>query len=464
MMRHISRRRILQATAFTLAVPRLALAQDEYAGQYVDAKKVSSHLLGPGNTATDHWRLTTSHESKGHDLAILRARQGEEVRFRLSNHLEEAVWLHFFGVRGPSDMMTLQLLPGDGNSVEAVFTPPDAGTFWFGPALKASKQRALGLYGLLIVDEAQPTVRYADQVLVFEDWKLDDSGKIIEGFGDIEQAAGEGRMGNWRTVNGRLKPRFKLDASKPARLRLFNAANARDLKILFKGATLVLLSLDGQPVKPSEITFSDIVLAPGQRADVLVKDAIAEVPVSLDLGDDSLDVAFLEVPRATLNMVAGSETLPGNPLPVVDPAAEPRSIELMIEGGLKGGLKSAKIGDQQLELRALLEKGVAWAVNGIVGPSATSVFEAKSGEVLRLVIFNKTKFPQPLHVHGHVWHVLEEGSETMENQSWRDTVVVPPQTVTKLAMVTGTEGTWAIQSLVAERSDSGLFATFKVVA
>jgi FtsP/CotA-like multicopper oxidase with cupredoxin domain len=245
---------------------------------------------------------------------------------------------------------------------------------------------------------------------------------------------------------------------------LFNAANARDLKILFKGATLVLLSLDGQPVKPSEITFSDIVLAPGQRADVLVKDAIAEVPVSLDLGEDSLDVAFLEVPRATLGTVAGSETLPGNPLPMVDAAEQPRSIEVMIEGGLKGGLKSAKVGDQQLELRALLERGVAWAVNGVVGPSSTSLFEAKPGEVLRLVFFNKTKFAQPLHVHGHVWHVLEEGDQTMENQSWRDTVVVPPQTVTKLAMVAATEGTWAIQSLVAERSDSGLFATFKVVA
>jgi FtsP/CotA-like multicopper oxidase with cupredoxin domain len=463
MVRHISRRSILQAAAFSLAAPRLVFAQEEYSGQYIDAKKVSSPLLGSGGASTEHWRLTTNHESKGHGISILRAKQGQEVRIRLMNHLDENVWLHFFGVRGPSDMMSVNMEPGDGNSVEVVFTPPDAGTFWFGPALKASKQRAMGLYGLLIVDEALPTVSSFEQPMIFEDWKLDDSGKIVQGFGDIEQAAGEGRIGNWMTVNGRLKPRIKLAADKPARLRLFNAANARDLKIMFKGATLVLLALDGQPVKPSEITFSDITLAPGQRADVLVKDAIAEVPVMIDLGEDSLEAAFLEVPRASLKSVAGSTALPGNPVPVVDPADAVRSIELMIEGGLKGGLKSAKVGDQQLDLRGLLEKGVAWAVNGVVGPSATALFEAKPGEVLILVIFNRTRFAQPLHVHGHVWHLLEEGSQVMENQSWRDTAVVPPQTVSKLAMVAGTEGTWAIQSLVAERGDSGLFATFKIV-
>ncbi len=459
MVRHITRRRFVQAAAFGLAAPRLALAGDDYSGQFIDAKKVSSQLLGTGSAATDHWRLATSHESMGHGLSILRAKQGQEVRFRLMNHLDEDVWLHFFGVRGPSDMMSVNMAAD--NTLEVVFTPPDAGTFWFGPTLKASKQRAMGLYGLLIVDEAEP-LGFTDQSLIFEDWKLDDKGKIVGGFDDIEQAAGEGRLGNWMTVNGRLKPHYKLAADKPARLRLFNAANARDLKIQFKGATLELLSLDGQPVKASGDGFSDMTLAPGQRADVLVKDAIAEVPVTVDLGEDSLEVVFLEVPKAR-SQGAGI-ALPGNPLPVVDPAAVARSIEIMIEGGLKGGLKSAKVGDQQLDLRGLLEKGVAWAVNGVVGPSATSLFEVKVGEVLILVIFNRTQFDQPLHVHGHVWHVLAQGGVVQENQSWRDTVVVPPQSVTQLAMVAGPEGTWAIQSLVAERSDSGLFATFKVVA
>jgi FtsP/CotA-like multicopper oxidase with cupredoxin domain len=117
-----------------------------------------------------------------------------------------------------------------------------------------------------------------------------------------------------------------------------------------------------------------------------------------------------------------------------------------------------------LDLRGLLEKGVAWAVNGVVGPSENSLFEAKAGDVLILVIFNKTHFAQPLHVHGHVWHLLEEGGVTMDNQSWRDSAVVPQMTVSKFAMVAASEGTWAIQSLVAERCDSGLFATFKITA
>ena len=382
------------------------------------------------------------------------------MRYRLSNELDERVLLHFFGVRGPSEQMTVLLEPGPGNSLEVVFAPPDAGTFWFGPMLNASKQRAMGLYGLLIVDESQPA-SFADQLLIFEEWKLGDDGKIAQGFGDIETAAGDGRQGNWHTVNGRLKPRLQLDASRPARLRLFNAANARDAKIQFKGATLVLLALDGQPVKPSELTFSDITLAPGQRADVSIKDAEAEVAVSLNLADDALDVAFLEVPPGAVRPF-GNEGLAGNPLPVVDPAAVPRMIDVVLEGGLKGGLKSAKVAGAETDLRSLLEKGIAWAINGVAGPSDTPLFEAKSGEVLILAISNKTKFAQPLHVHGHVWHLLEEAGQTVEGGAWRDTAVISADSNVKLAMVAGSPGVWAIQSLVAERCDSGLIATFKV--
>ncbi len=464
MVRHITRRRVLQGAALAVALPRGAVAQDAYSGQFIEARKVSSRLLGAGSPATDHWRLATTHESLGHELAILRAKQGQELRLRLINTLDENVWLHFFGVRGPSDMMTVNMEAGSSDAAEVVFTPPDAGTFWFGPTLNASRQRAMGLYGLLIVDEAMPQTTYFDQPLVFEDWMLGDDGKLKQGFGDIEAAAGEGRQGNWHTVNGRLKPRLKLAADKPARLRLFNAANARDLKIVFKGADLILLSLDGQPVKPSEITFSDLTLAPGQRADVLLKDAVAEVPVSIDLGEDSLEVAYLEVPPAHAQGGSADGALPGNPLPVVDPATVPREISVAIEGGLKGGLKSARLGDQELDLRALLEKGIAWAVNGVAGPSAATLFEAKPGEILILAIDNKTQFAQPLHVHGHVWHVLEQAGVTQENQSWRDTAVIPAMTQLKLAMVAGTPGTWAIQSLVAERCDSGLFAAFKIIA
>jgi FtsP/CotA-like multicopper oxidase with cupredoxin domain len=459
MVRHIiSRRLVLQAAAFSLAMPRNGFAQDAYAGQSITAKPVSTKLLGAGGAATSHWHLDT-----GRDLPILRARQGQKVRFKLFNKLDERVVLHFFGVRGPAEMMTVVMEPGAGDDLDVVFTPPDAGTFWFGPMLNVSKQRAMGLFGLLVVDEAQPTP-YADQPLMFEEWKLADDGKLIQGLGDLEAAAGEGRLGNWHTVNGKLKPHLKLDATRPARLRLFNAANARDANIQFKGATLLLLALDGQPVKPTEVAFSDITLAPGQRADVLLKDAVTEVVVSLDLGEDALDVAFLEVPPGSLRPFASSEGLPGNPLPAVDPAVVPRVIDIVLEGGLKGGLKSAKVGGVDMELRGLLEKGIAWAINGVAGPSDTPLFEAKVGEVLLLAVNNKTQFAQPLHVHGHVWHVVEEAGVAKENQSWRDTAIIPALTISKLAMVAGGEGVWAIQSLNAERSDSGLIATFKVLA
>ena len=74
----------------------------------------------------------------------------------------------------------------------------------------------------------------------------------------------------------------------------------------------------------------------------------------------------------------------------------------------------------------------------------------------------KTGFLQPLHVHGHVWRVIEQDGKPVEDAPWRDTAVVAGNAVAKLLMVAGNPGPWAIQSLIAERSDAGLIGAFKV--
>ena len=42
-----------------------------------------------------------------------------------------------------------------------------------------------------------------------------------------------------------------------------------------------------------------------------------------------------------------------------------------------------------------------------------------------LDIDNTTQFDQPLHIHGHVWQVIEQGGAVQEGQPWRDTTLVP---------------------------------------
>jgi FtsP/CotA-like multicopper oxidase with cupredoxin domain len=349
--------------------------------------------------------------------------------------------------------------------LEVLFTPPDAGTFWFGPLLSASKQRELGLAGMLIVEESEPQP-YQDIPLVFDDWSLGDDGKIEEDFANLDRAAGEGRLGNWFTVNATYKPHIALDAEKPGRLRLLNVANTRTINVLLKGVEGLVLARDGQPVWPESIETSPIILAPGQSADVLLTFAQDVVSVALDLFEDVVEVAFLEAGSYGRKTLPWNSRLPANPVSLLLDTVVPRDIALPLEGGIKGGLQSAKVGKDVLDLRAMLEQGLAWSIGGSSGIGSPLLFEAGKGETLRLFFENRTSFEQVLYVHGHVWTertALAAGQTGPELPAkWMNTLVVPAKTSKSVVMIADNPGTWAIQSLIAERCDAGLIGSFVV--
>ncbi len=457
MKRQFNRREILAAATLPLFSCD-ALAQENYTGQFISMEATVVNLLGPGSGNTQRFFFRTAG-----DAPIIRARQGQAVSIRVDNLLAEDVWLHFFGVRAEADAVTVLVPAGPDSSLDVSFTPPDAGTFWFGPLLNVSRQREMGLQGLLIVDPATRDDRYVDVPLILDDWLIGEDGKIDEDFRNVERAAGEGRLGNWYTVNGRFKPRINLSKLKPSRLRLLNACNTRVLTLQFKGADALILARDGQPIVPFAVPGDGLSLAPGQRADVVLAAVTGEqVVLSLDLFEDVVETGFLGV-DGNLPKLPEPPTLAANPLPVVDMSVAPREVRLMIEGGIKGGLASARVGEQTLDLRAMLEKGLAWAINGVAGPSGVPNFEATVGETLILSIDNKTVFDQPLALHGHVWHQLELDGQNTPGQSWRDTAVVPALATARFVMVAERPGVWGLHSLVAERSDAGLFGGFKVV-
>lgn len=456
----VSRRQFLELGALLAAASfsvRAVNAQEPFAGQYLVAEKTASNLLGQGSPETQHWHFKTES-----GVPILRAKQGQEARFRLINSLDEDVWVHFFGVRGPSDMMTVSLPAGGGEAREVVFTPPDAGTFWFGPFLHVSKQREMGLYGMLIVEEAEPLEGLVDVPLIIDDWKISDTGVIDSKFDDMNEAIADGRLGNWFTVNGGFKPNIAMPEGAMVRLRLLNVANSRTLSVLFKGAALTLLARDGQPLKPVALGVEPLQLAPGQRADLLFDSTNERVVMALDLFDDVVEAAVLLPDAKARHPAPESIALTPNPLPPVDPAATPHVVTVVIEGGAKGGLASARVGNETLDLRALIERGLAWSMNGIAGFGPSPLFTVKKGEVVVLEIENRSSLVQPMHIHGHAWHLLDVDGKVAEGQSWRDTAEIPANAKVKLAFVAGDPGTWALQSLMAERQDAGLVGAFTV--
>ena len=455
----LSRRRFMCAFGFAVATRHFVAAEESADGfQILRAQKRDIALLENPDIKTLTWQFSAEGNA-----TVLRARQGEEFRVRVINMLEGEIWFHWFGLRGPAELMTVNLQPGEDNAVECVFTPPDAGTFWFGPLTDASRQRDMGLYGLLIVEEKQLHPAFFDVPLIIDDWKIDQAGKIEESFGSLEAAVGSGRLGNWFTVNGMYRPHIKLPADRPCRLRLLNAANVRTMGFQFKGVDPLIVALDGQPISPRHAGAQSLVLAPGQRMDLVLDAGGQSASIALDLFEDVIEVCYLDRQgNAGVGVLGGDFALPPNPISRNLDLEKANVVPVVIAGGARGGLKSAKFKNEVMDMRALLEQGIAWAINDAAGPGGEPIGKFSKGETVVFEIDNRTNFEQPLHIHGHVWQVIERAGEPQGSQPWMDTAVVASQQKQKLAFVADNVGLWALQSLVAERVDAGLIASFSV--
>jgi len=134
-------------------------------------------------------------------------RQGETVRVRLENDLPQPTTIHWHGIRidnamdGVAGLTQPAVEPG--GSFDYAFKVPDAGTFWYHPHNLSWEQVARGLYGPLIVDEPDPPEVDQDIALVFDDWRLDETGQIHEAsFAAMMDWSHAGRLGNVLTING----------------------------------------------------------------------------------------------------------------------------------------------------------------------------------------------------------------------------------------------------------------------
>ena len=450
----LSRRSFIVGGAVLAAAPYRLFAQETEDGFAVlTARPVEAKLMEADRPPTKLESLSGQWPPP-----VLRAKQGEELKTRFVNTLDRPIALHWYGIRGPSDMMSISVVPGESNAFDCSFTPPDAGTFWLSPIADVSRQREMGLYALVVVEEKELAETFTDVPLVFDDWQLTDDGQIdATTFGSLEDAIAQGRLGNWFTVNGAYRPRIDVPSGL-VRLRILNAANVRTMSILVKGADPLIIAEDGQPVQPRQLGPTGLVLAPGQRSDLLVEEGEESLTLAVNLFEDVIEAAYLGRSGTPVQVkLPDNFALPANPISNRLDIAKARTVPFLLEGGEKGGMTGATYGGEKLDLRALLEKGMAWAINGTAGLAVDPWETFAQGDTVILNVDNRTKFDQPLHIHGHVWQVIEDLPP-----GFRDTIVIPAEKQAKVGFVADNPGKWGIQSTIAERVDSGLMTSFEV--
>jgi FtsP/CotA-like multicopper oxidase with cupredoxin domain len=425
------------------------------------AMKGTAPLMGESGDPTSIWAF--EGQSPGPTLKV---RQGEELKVRLINELPEPTTIHWHGIRLPNDMDGTHLTQEPvepGGSFDYIFRPPDAGTFWYHPHIRSAEQVDRGLYGALIVEEKKATAGLSDVLMVLDDWWLLDSGMIDEAtFGNLMIAAHAGRMGNWFTVNGTSRPRIAAPAGERLRLRLINTANARVMRLLIEGAEPHLLAVDGQPVPPRKLGAEPLILAPGGRADVGLPRGQEQIVLANEIQGEALEVAYIDRDGEAEPDAVRFESLPANPLPDSLELDKAETVPLVMQGGAMGGMTGASMDGREMSMRELIGHDMAWALNGGAGMPKEPLIKVRRGKTVAIAVENDTAWPHAMHLHGHHVRIVAEGEREVDDPAWRDTVLVGPRRLVKIAFLADNPGKWMLHCHMLEHQDTGMMTWIEV--
>ncbi|MEQ1770501.1 MAG: multicopper oxidase domain-containing protein, partial [Devosia sp.] len=207
----------------------------------------------------------------------LRVRPGDVLTITLVNQLDQPTNLHTHGLHvspsGNADNVFVMVAPGESRTYDYEI-PADhpSGLFWYHPHHhgKVAEQVFGGLAGAIVVadelDDLPEIAASRERLMVIADPPLTENAG---GFGASMMEKMQGREGDVVTVNGIVAPTVRTTAGTLERWRLLNASASRYYRVGLVDHPLHLIATDaGRLATP--VTVDEVLLAPGERAEVLV--------------------------------------------------------------------------------------------------------------------------------------------------------------------------------------------------
>lgn len=482
----LTRRRVVAGLGFALtalalprplraATPSPEVSPDGF--RILRARPGEVRLRGPDAGPTPIWGYDGLSPGP-----TLRIKQGEELKVRLVNELDQPTVIHWHGLRLPNAMDGVphltQMPIEPGQSFDYRFTPPDAGTFWYHTHFGSSEQLARGLYGVLIVDEAAPPQVDRDLMLVVDDWRLRDDGLIDPSFGNFHDAMMAGRLGQYITLNSQDTLDLNVRANERLRLRIVNTANSRVFTFRIADHAARIMAVDGQPCPPEIAPNGVLRLAPGTRVDMFL-DATLKPGASAPILVDDLRGGWLPLgsvvydagPAMRAELLPEPKALAANPLPARLDFAGALRIDVPLDGGGmammmgRGGMGGAGqgMGPGRFNGYGIPPQERIWALASVAstGHDGPPMFTVARGRTVVLNFTNRTVFPHAMHVHGHHFRHLKGAGETHQPY-WLDTVIVDPERSERVAFVADNPGKWMMHCHMIEHMTTGMAAWFAV--
>lgn len=395
---------------------------------------------------------------------LIEAFEGDRIEIDFTNDIPgEDSTIHWHGMPVPADQ--------DGNPMDPVvagatrryaFDLPagSAASYWFHPHPhgRTAEQVYRGLAGIFLVKpKADPVpAAYGDTVLVFTDLRLAADGSIPE---NSMMDLMNGRVGDHVLVNGQKNPVLDVPLGAKRRFRLFNATNARFLKLFFGAATMTVIGTDGGLLE-APVAVGDVLLAPAERLELVVSfDRPGEVKLETLayergwMGPGKPDDSGLTL--LTVN-VASEADEPMPPLP-----EKLRAI--------------AALGNATINRRFVFTEKMGMGASGMeMGFFINDVafdmkrvdVTARVGEVELWEVINKADMDHPFHVHGTQFQVVEHERDGKVSPSayraWKDTVNVAKGETVRLLLKQDLPGLRMYHCHILEHEQLGMMGIVDV--
>lgn len=358
----------------------------------------------------------------------LEAQPGDKVRIHFTNNLNQPTNIHYHGLHipiiGNGDNVFLKIEPGKKLTYE--FTIPEnhsSGTFWYHPHLHGlvAEQLFGGLAGLFVVrddlDEIPELKSAQEEFIVLQDFGIGDRNRRLD---SAHMSLMMGRQGDLITVNGKINPSINLAKGGLLRLRILNASPSRFYRLAIENHSFYQIAADGHSLN-QPIEVNEILLTPGQRADVLVK-----------CDQEGGQYALLNLPynRGSMGMMGNGMMGRSNSddpiaLATINYQSTVDSLSLPTKLALISALPEPQT-VRRFELNHGMSPrmGMAFLINGEYYQHDRINTEVQLNTVEDWEILNTGVMDHPFHIHGNAFQVISRNNQLESLPAWRDTVLV----------------------------------------
>ena len=236
-----------------------------------------------------------------------------------------------------------------------------------------------------------------------------------------------GREGALIGASGSANPTTSIQKDGWVRLRLINASCSRFYRLQLEEHDLYQISSDGGSL-PAPIGLSELLLVPGQRADLMIQGSrppgayrLLNLPYSrgaMGIGTGMMGgmggvAALAGTPSTIATFVYAGQANPGFSLPQklvpVQPLPLPSQTRSFVLGQSMGS--------------GMMGGGMSFAINGRTFDPTRIDTQVRLGDTEEWEFINPMGMDHPMHIHTNPFQVVQ--SDGSLEAAWRDVVLVP---------------------------------------